>query len=459
MTEPAKPNMWDRLAAQETPAPEAPSLWATLQERSDPTQMHPRRIAEWELAEVGGLPGRRRYVLKNLRNGAYLHLSEIDVFLWNLMDGSRAIKALVIELFVERKRYAPDAVIKLVGLLKANGFLETRHTSVFESLTGRLLGQRFVARVRVALGAIRHTRLAIPNADGHFSAVYRRFRWLFYTRAGLLIGLLLFLVDITLYPWLLFTRPGSMLTVGGRYQWGLLALVLVFSLSILIHEYAHALTSKHFGREVNHAGFLLHFGMPAFFVDTTDMWMTRKWPRIAVSWAGPYSNALIGGAALLVYSFAPPSWPHDLLWTIASLNTYFFLAQLLPIVESDGDYILMDLLEITQLRQRAFAFLRRGMWRKLWRREAFGRQDAILGGYGLIALGGIVYVIAIAVRLWLTSGVALLRALAASPLLALQASVPVVVLAVLLYLVRFGVPRVQRAVNSWRVVEDRLEGR
>ncbi|MCA1646540.1 MAG: hypothetical protein LC797_14140 [Chloroflexi bacterium] len=454
--------LWGRLSERQesttaAPAAASPNVWQVVEDRLDVAKMWPRRIDDFELAEVGGSAAGKRYMLKNRRTGAYLGLTEADVFLWNLMDGTNSVKSMVIELFVEHKRYAPDHVVQLIALLKAGGFLEARHTPVFESLTGRLLGRRWTGRVLAAVRFLTSVRLAIPNPDRHFSALHDRLGWLCYTPAGLAIGLVLFLADVVLFPYYLFVHNYQLLTVHGRYQWGFLAMLLVMAVSILVHECAHALTSKHFGREVNSAGIMFIFGLPAFHVDTTDMWMTRKWPRIAVSFAGPYANAMLGGLTLLVLALSPPSWPGDLIFEFATFNTLGCILNLVPNMEKDGDYILLDLLEVPRLRPRAFHFLRRGLWTKLRQREAFGKLDLILGSYGLIAVGGVLLTLVVGARLWLTSGLTLIQALLDNPVLAVEIGAPVVAVAVAVYLVRYGIPRLGRGPNQWRVLAKRLE--
>src|SRR5690349_2686557 len=197
---PATNSVWSRLAAREAePAltPESPNLWTMVEERTNPALLRPQRMDDFELAEVGGVQGNKRYMLKNRRTNVYLHLTEPDVFLWNLMDGTRTVKELVIELFVTHKRYAPDHVVRLVGLLTADGFLQARHTGVFDSLTGRLLGRRLAAKLRAVVDMLTKSRVLLGNADRHFGALYRRVGWLFYTRLGLLIVLGLLLADLT----------------------------------------------------------------------------------------------------------------------------------------------------------------------------------------------------------------------------------------------------------------------
>ena len=52
---------------------------------------------------------------------------------------------------------------------------------------------------------------------------------------------------------------------------GIVVLVLASFVVIFWHESGHALTCKAFGRRIRKAGMMFYFGMPAFFVDVSDM--------------------------------------------------------------------------------------------------------------------------------------------------------------------------------------------
>jgi putative peptide zinc metalloprotease protein len=52
--------------------------------------------------------------------------------------------------------------------------------------------------------------------------------------------------------------------------------VLFLAVSILLHELGHALACKAYGCEIRRGGFRLFFGFPAFFVDTTDIWLESR---------------------------------------------------------------------------------------------------------------------------------------------------------------------------------------
>jgi putative peptide zinc metalloprotease protein len=234
----ASAGLWGRLSERKdstSASAASPNLWQVVEDRLDVAKMWPRRIDDFEPAEVGGSAAGKQYMLKNRRNGAYLGLTEADVFLWNLMDGTNSVKSMVIEFFVERKRYAPDHVVQRIALLKANGFLEARYTPVFESLTQRMLGRLWTGRLVALFRFLTSASPVIPNPDRHFSTVYDRLGWLCYTPAGLAITLVLFLADVILFPYFVFGHEYQLLTVNGRYQWGFLVTFVVMAVSILIH--------------------------------------------------------------------------------------------------------------------------------------------------------------------------------------------------------------------------------
>ena len=73
-----------------------------------------------------------------------------------------------------------------------------------------------------------------------------------------------------------------------------------------LHEAAHALAVKSYGRKVTRGGFMLMMGMPFAFVDTSDMWFGTRWSRMVVTLSGPLSTAGVAGALAL---WAPRTCP------------------------------------------------------------------------------------------------------------------------------------------------------
>jgi putative peptide zinc metalloprotease protein len=87
------------------------------------------------------------------------------------------------------------------------------------------------------------------------------------------------------------------------------------------------------------------------------MWLEGRWPRIAVSLAGPYTNLVIGSFASIAAWFVPNAVFSAVLWEFALLSYLGVLLNLNPLMEFDGYYVLIDLLEMPNLRPRALAWL------------------------------------------------------------------------------------------------------
>ena len=78
------------------------------------------------------------YVLKNPPLGTYLRLSDVDYALWELMDGSRTVKDLVIAYFQRYKSFAFGRVMALVDELHAGGFLTDKPVGVYQQARQQL---------------------------------------------------------------------------------------------------------------------------------------------------------------------------------------------------------------------------------------------------------------------------------------------------------------------------------
>jgi putative peptide zinc metalloprotease protein len=168
------------------------------------------------------------------------------------------------------------------------------------------------------------------------------------------------------------------------------------------HESGHGLACKSFGRRIHRAGLMFYYGMPAFFVDTSDMWMEQRKPRILVSLAGPIVNVIIGCVIAILVILLPISVWTQALFQVAYVTFLGALLNLNPLLEFDGYYILMDWLEMPQLRRRSFAFLRTGLVTKILTRSAFSREERIYFLYSILSLIVTALIILFALYIWKT---------------------------------------------------------
>ena len=154
---------------------------------------------------------------------------------------------------------------------------------------------------------------------------------------------------------------GTTLEESEAGGWLLLFWIPTTLIALLVHEAGHAFTTKHFGREVPRVGIGWYWFGPVAYVDTSDMWLEGRWPRIAVSLAGPYTNLVIGSLASIVAWFVPNAVFSAVLWEFALVSYLGVLLNLNPLMEFDGYYVLSDLLEKPNLRPRALAWLGRDL--------------------------------------------------------------------------------------------------
>ena len=362
-------------------------VWEAVSKTGNFTQYKPMRRLGWALKKLQTAGGEEYSILKNMRLGTYLRLSEEQVFLWNLMDGQHTDQDLAVAYFVKYKSLAIQRLLVLLGQLEAKGFLIDQHVNLYAHTAARL-GQGRGKTVATRLwGAFTQTTFAIHGIDGLLTKIYRAGVFLIFNPVVQGLMLLITLAGLGAFIYQMQAGTFSVLTGGGEYVGvGIVMLYVAQFIAIFLHEAAHAFTCKHFKREVRRAGFMLYLGMPAFFVDTTDIWMDLRRPRILVSWAGPYSGFFLAGVASLLTLVIPDAFVAGLLYQFAFACNLLSFTNLNPLLQLDGYYILMDWLEMPMLRVRAMRFIQGDAWRKLRKREKFGRDEIIYAVYGALAL-------------------------------------------------------------------------
>ena len=128
-----------------------------------------------------------------------------------------------------------------------------------------------------------------------------------------------------------------------------------------IHECGHGLTCKHFGGDVHQMGFILIYFTPAFFTDTTDILLFQRGSRRQwVIFAGIWIELTVCAVAVLVWHFTfAGSIVNDLAYkTMLLTGIQGLVINLNPLIKADGYYALAQFLDIDNLREDSFSFLR-----------------------------------------------------------------------------------------------------
>ena len=143
-------------------------------------------------------------------------------------------------------------------------------------------------------------------------------------------------------------------------------LALIMALTKVIHEFGHGLACKKFGGQCHEMGFMMLVLTPCLYVNVSDSWLLNsKWKRAFIAAAGMYFELVLASIAVYVWWFSQPGLINQLALNtifVCSVSTLLFNAN--PLLRYDGYYILSDLLEIPNLRQKATTILQRacGRW-------------------------------------------------------------------------------------------------
>jgi putative peptide zinc metalloprotease protein len=346
-------------------------------------RFRPKHVAHWSLQEQRRADGETVYVLKDEAHARYFSLSERGRWVWDRIDGTITIRDLLTEY---RRRFGEAGaglVYPLLARLQSNGFV---------SVPGVQRDVVEAGASGVGISATAHRILTaqytVKRFDDLLTALYRRVGRYSYTRPAQLLWLLITLVGgaAFLYLWI---GERVDLAASGRLGWLVPVLVaLGWVIHVPIHEMQHALTAKHYGREVRRAGCGWYWFAPMFWTDTSDIWLENRWRRMAVSFAGPYSNVIMGGVVSLVVLVLPDGLLRTALFDITLVLYVGFLTAFNPLMEYDGYYMLEDYLDTSNLRRKAMGFLALEFLPRL----RAGKLTRAEQGYALFGICAIAYI-------------------------------------------------------------------
>ncbi|WP_326555325.1 cyclic nucleotide-binding protein [Micromonospora sp. NBC_01813] len=452
-------SVWEALAGRAPGQPVAPAdagLWGAVVERLNPARARPvlRPGIEYvELVSVRGLP----YVMLRSpddRGGAcYLRLTPQEWQLAQLMDGSRTVARLVAEFARIAGRLAPDQVTRVVADLAGNRMLAELPVDVFRPLD-RVHRRPWPVRLgRTLLAVAQGRRTVLANVDPLIGALYRGGGRFLFTRVAAVLLAVVGLAGFAAFCWTWWRGEQAVFLTNGSYVAGAAVLLGLNVVALACHELGHALATRHAGRRVPAAGFLVYFGIPSVFVDTTDVWMAGRRSRLITTAAGPAAGLVLAGIAGIVGLLFPAAAP----WTFKLAFAWYLnaLFNLNPFLALDGYYLLMDWLEIPNLRARGLAYVTGRLRRRGPRWAALDREGRLVALYGMLAVLWVVIAVNLFWRIWTDRVAGLVTGLWRSgwPARLLLAAVVAGLAAPLVYLVLGWLAR------RWRRLRARLAQR
>ena len=312
-----------------------------------------------------------------------LTLGPNETFVVQHIDGKRSYYDIYLEHIDQIGLVSPDVLAGLHESLVLSGMLDTadpRAEKFKPSLARRILNPNF----------------SIPNADAVVEAIFRRLGFLTGpVGAALLIAIGLFGV------YAFASGPATLRSASqlqSFFETDPLALVFLYLLMLattVIHEFGHALACKRFGGRVHRLGIMFYLVMFIFYCDTTASSLFPKpSQRIMVSLAGPLTTFACQGLGFYFVSLPAANastWAY--VWESYCLMALFCLAMnFAPFIKMDSYYMLMDALDMPNLRERSFAYLGRKIFGRLSQKarrpslpEPNARERRVFWLYGTVS--------------------------------------------------------------------------
>ncbi len=317
------------------------------------------------------LAGEVSYVLKIPETGEYSRYGEYEYTLLTLCDGTRTpaeVAAAVMHKFPEQALDESDVVEFLEGMDP-----NTWERSEGDKNLAILERIREERKNRVNRASLLYIYFSAWDPDTLLARIHPYLSWMF-TRGFVIFSILLFFLTFVLVAadWgRIHHDTVEFYNFANKTAYDLWIFWVLLLFISGVHEFGHGLGCKHFGGEVHQMGFMLIYFTPSFYTDCTDMHMfDRSSKRLWTIFAGMWIEMVVCGFATLVWYLLPPgSFSGDLAYkTLLLTGVSGIFININPLMKFDGYFALCQYLEIDNLREDSFEYLKAWFLRVILRR-------------------------------------------------------------------------------------------
>ncbi len=306
--------------------------------------------------------GQLYWVIKEPVGLMYFRFQEEEYAILQMLDGQTSLDEVKVEF---EGRFPPEKVTveelgHFVGMLHRNGLVISEAAGQGEQLIERRR-KRKLKNIAAGFANVLALRFKGIDPEKILEWLHPRLRWFYSWPAQIVCGilamsaLLLVLVQFETFHNKLptfhqFFDPSNWLLMG-----------IVLAVTKVIHEFGHGLTCKHFGGECHEMGVMFLVLTPCLYCNVSDSWMLpNKWHRVLIGAGGMYIEVVMASIATFLWWFSAPGLFNQICLSvmfICSVSTILFNAN--PLLRFDGYYILADIMEIPNMRQKASSILNR----------------------------------------------------------------------------------------------------
>ncbi|KAA1261405.1 putative peptide zinc metalloprotease protein YydH [Rubripirellula obstinata] len=303
------------------------------------------------------------WVVKEPVGLQYFRFHDEEYFILNMLDGHVSLQQIK-EGF--ERRFAPQKITfgdlqQFIGMLHRSGLVISNSPGQGKALRerGRKKKNKETLGKFANVFALRYRGF---DPEKILNAILPWFGWIFTVPALLCFGLLLFAASMLLASQYdtVYAKLPTFQQFFAADRWLILAATM--GIVKVIHEFGHGLSCKKFGGECHEIGFMLLVFTPCLYCNVSDSWMLpNKWKRVWIGAAGIYVEMILASVAAFVWYFTENGTTiNDLCLNMMFLNVVStVLVNGNPLLRFDGYYILMDALEIPNLRQKSTEVLKR----------------------------------------------------------------------------------------------------
>lgn len=311
--------------------------------------------------------GREYNVVKDPLSLRYYRFEDEEYALFEMLDGSRSADQIKRHF---EKTFAPQKITlaelqQFIGMLYSNSLLVSNAPGQGIQLDKR--GDENKKKRRLAsLSNVLAIRFKGFDPDRILNWMDKWLGW-FFTIPAMIVCLAICLAAATLvivqFDVFSAKLPSfQQFFAGENWIW----IFIILGCTKVMHEFGHGLSCKRFGGECHEMGVMLLVFTPCLYCNVSDSWMLpSKWKRAAIGAAGMYVEVVLASICTFIWWFSEPGMLNYIclnIMFVSSVSTILFNAN--PLLRYDGYYILSDLLEIPNLRQKSQTILRRklGKW-------------------------------------------------------------------------------------------------
>lgn len=296
------------------------------------------------------------YVLKDPLALTYFRLKPEEAYIISQLDGKRSL------LEVQRRvnaRYpnnprSLEELAAFVNQLSLGGLLN-QNAGRFVENARRTASRGLLAAWAKIIGTALFFKIPLVDPSPWIGDLAHALRFV-WTKWFVGAAVALFAWSLGLVWFNTSAFSADMLDFFSASNLGLLYVAIIITKTL--HEFGHATTCRHFGGEVHEMGVCFMFFTPCGYVDASDAWMMReRRHKVYVTMAGVFTELMVACIAAHFFLFLPEGLARGIAFNVmlvASVNTIIFNAN--PLMRFDGYYLMCDLLEIPNLRNKAIGY-------------------------------------------------------------------------------------------------------